>query len=77
MANYKKWTENELSFVRENHALMNDMELSAKLSQITGQNISTAMVRRQRRKLNIKKNRGRPKKNFGSTSIVEQPVVNS
>ena len=29
---------------------------------MTGQNITTAMVRRQRRKLNIKKNRGRPSK---------------
>lgn len=77
MANYKKWTESELSFVRENHALMNDMELSAKLSQITGQNISTAMVRRQRRKLNIKKSRGRPKKTFSNTTTVEQPLVNS
>lgn len=63
MANYKKWTDSELVFVRENHERMNDLELSAKLSQITGQNISTAMVRRQRRKLNIKKQRGRPAKN--------------
>lgn len=62
MANYKKWTDSELSFVKENHGLMNDLELSAKLSQMTGQNISTAMIRRQRRKLNIKKNRGRPRK---------------
>jgi hypothetical protein len=63
MANYKKWTESELGFVRENHNTMNDLELSAKLSQMTGQNISTAMIRRQRRKLNIKKQRGRPRKN--------------
>lgn len=62
MANYKKWTESELNFVKDNHATMNDLELSAKLSQMTGQNISTAMIRRQRRKLSIKKNRGRPKK---------------
>lgn len=62
MANYKKWTENELNFVRDNHTTMNDLELSTKLSQMTGQNISTAMIRRQRRKLSIKKNRGRPKK---------------
>jgi hypothetical protein len=62
MANYKKWTESELNFVRDNHTTMNDLELSAKLSQMTGQNISTAMIRRQRRKLSIKKSRGRPKK---------------
>jgi len=77
MANYKKWTESELSFVRENHNIMNDMELSSKLSQITGQNISTAMVRRQRRKLNIKKNRGRPKKNTSVAESVGQTLINS
>jgi len=77
MANYKKWTESELNFVRENHALMNDMELSSKLSQITGENISTAMVRRQRRKLNIKKSRGRPKKNFSRSSSVDSSLINS
>jgi hypothetical protein len=64
MANYKKWTNSELEFVKTNHANMNDLELSAKLSQMTGQNISTAMIRRQRRKLSIKKQRGRPKKNI-------------
>jgi hypothetical protein len=63
MANYKKWSNTELEFVRENYNTMNDLELSSKLSQITGQNISTAMIRRQRRKLNIKKQRGRPRKN--------------
>lgn len=69
MANYKKWTETELNFVRDNHASMNDLELSSKLSQITGQNISTAMIRRQRRKLNIKKQRGRPKKNVAAVAV--------
>jgi hypothetical protein len=63
MANYKKWSNTELEFVKENYNTMNDLELSTKLSQITGQNISTAMIRRQRRKLNIKKQRGRPRKN--------------
>lgn len=77
MANYKKWTESELNFVKENHTIMNDMELSSKLSQITGQNISTAMVRRQRRKLNIKKSRGRPKKNINVAESVGQSFVNS
>lgn len=71
MANYKKWTNSELEFVKENHANMNDLELSVKLSQMTGQNISTAMIRRQRRKLSIKKQRGRPKKN------INMPVLTS
>lgn len=77
MANYKKWTESELSFLRDNHNLMNDMELSAKLSQITGQNISTAMVRRQRRKLNIKKNRGRPRKTAHVVTTADPTLINN
>lgn len=76
MANYKKWSNTELEFVRDNYTTMNDLELSTKLSQITGQNISTAMIRRQRRKLNIKKNRGRPTKAKTVLSKSE-PVVES
>lgn len=70
MANYKKWTDAELNFVKDNYNTMNDLQLSSKLSQMTGQNISTAMIRRQRRKLNIKKNRGRPRKNNIPVSAV-------
>lgn len=63
MATYKKWLQTELDFIKANQELYNDEQLSAKLSQMTGQNITTAMVRRQRRKLSIKKKRGRPSKN--------------
>jgi hypothetical protein len=63
MANYKKWTNAELDFLSNNHALLNDGELANKLSQMSGENVTTAMVRRQRRKLSIKKQRGRPAKN--------------
>ena len=73
MANYKKWTESELNFVRDNHTTMNELELSSKLSQMTGQSISTAMIRRQRRKLSIKKSRGRPKK----VSIINSAPVSA
>ena len=62
MANYKKWTNTELDFIQNNHTLLCDEALAAKLSSMTNQNISTAMVRRQRRKLALKKSRGRPKK---------------
>lgn len=62
MANYKKWTNTELDFIQSNHELLCDEALASKLSSMTGQNISTAMVRRQRRKLALKKSRGRPKK---------------
>lgn len=63
MANYKKWTTTETEFIQNNHSSLCDEILATKLSQITGQNITTAMVRRQRRKLALKKPRGRPSKN--------------
>jgi hypothetical protein len=63
MANYKKWTNTEIDYIQNNHTLLCDEALASKLSQITGQNVTTAMVRRQRRKLSLKKERGRPKKN--------------
>lgn len=62
MANYKKWLQSELDFITNNQSLLNDESLAAKLSEMTGQNITKSMVRRQRRKLSIKKSRGRPKK---------------
>jgi len=62
MANYKKWTNSEIDYIQNNHTLLCDESLAVKLSQMTGQNITTAMVRRQRRKLSLKKNRGRPRK---------------
>lgn len=62
MRNYKKWTEAEIDFIMNNHHLFNDQMLSIKLTSMTGQEITTAMVRRQRRKLSLKKNRGRPRK---------------
>lgn len=62
MANYKKWLQNELDFISNNQELMNDETLAAKLSEMTGQNVTKSMIRRQRRKLQIKKSRGRPRK---------------
>ena len=73
MANYKKWTEAELKFINENQKLLSDDELAAKLSQITTQNITTSMIRRQRRKLGIKKAKGRRPK----IRIVESPEENN
>lgn len=62
MATYKKWTETEIDYIKNNHSTICDEELASKLSQITGQNVSTAMIRRQRRKLKLSKPRGRPSK---------------
>lgn len=61
MANYKKWQPGELEFIQNNHS-MSDEALATKLSEISGQPVTRSMVRRQRRKLSIKKARGRPKK---------------
>ena len=63
MATYKKWTNAETDFIVNNHKLLNDETLAQKLSEMTSQPVTTAMVRRQRRKLELKKERGRPRKN--------------
>jgi hypothetical protein len=62
MATYKKWSDVEINFVRDNISLLSDEQLASKLSGMTGENITYGMVRRQRRKLGIVKPRGRPKK---------------
>ena len=71
MANYKKWTTTELDYIQNNHTLLCDESLAASLSKMTGQNISTAMVRRQRRKLSLKKSRGRPKKTIQNNDSLQ------
>jgi hypothetical protein len=63
MATYKKWTSSELDFINSNQKLLSDDELASKLSQISSQTVTTAMVRRQRRKLGIQKAKGRRPKN--------------
>lgn len=62
MATYKKWSDAELGFVRDNISILSDAELASKLSSMTGESITTGMVRRQRRKMGIAKARGRRKK---------------
>lgn len=70
MATYKKWTDAEVQFIKDNIALSSDQELASKLSSMTGENITYGMVRRQRRKLGVEKKRGRRKKQ-GFVDIVE------
>lgn len=74
MASYKKWTEAEINFIRDNHETMPDEHIAAKLSQISSENITTTMIRRQRRKLKIKKERGRPPKIKKLEQKNEEPV---
>ena len=71
MATYKKWNGSEIDFIQNNHNKLCDEILAVKLSQMTGQNITTAMVRRQRRKLSLKKPRGRPSKRAKLQTVPE------
>lgn len=70
MANYKRWNDTELQYIRDNLGLFSDGELANKLSTMTGETVSCGMIRRQRRKLGIVKPRGRRKK------IVENNINN-
>lgn len=70
MGSYKKWSDAELQFIRDNLNSLADKDLANKLSGMTGENISQAMVRRQRRKLGVNKPRGRPRKNVSVSSVV-------
>lgn len=69
---YHKWTESELQYLRDHHLSLSDEEIAANLSKIVGGSITTAMIRRQRRKLTLKKSRGRRPKN----KITEATVTN-
>ena len=62
MGSYKKWSDAEAGFIKDNINLLSDEELANKLSSMTGENITYGMVRRQRRKLGVVKPRGRRKK---------------
>lgn len=70
MATYKKWTDAEVQFIKDNISLSSDQELASKLSSMTGENITYGMVRRQRRKLGVEKKRGRRKKQ-GFVDIID------
>lgn len=69
MANYKKWTEAEINFIRDHITNMNDTEMGLRLSSMTGETITSSMIRRQRRKLGVTKKRGRPKKTSTENNI--------
>lgn len=62
MANYKKWNEPELQFIKDNLNTFSDAELAVKLSEMTGESVTYGMIRRQRRKIGVSKPRGRRKK---------------
>jgi hypothetical protein len=72
---YKKWGDGERDFIQNNYTLLSDDELALRLSQMSNSPVSVAMVRRQRRKLMIKKDRGRPRKT-GSVVFNDGPSTN-
>jgi hypothetical protein len=70
MATYKKWSNTEIQFIKDNISSFSDLELAQKLSQMTGENISCSMIRRQRRKVGVVKQRGRRRKNSNLDSAL-------
>lgn len=59
---YKRWSPSELEFIKENSDTMTDNVIAIKLSNMTGEIITPRMINNQRRKMNIKRGRGRPKR---------------
>jgi hypothetical protein len=59
---YHKWTSQELEYLSNNHQNLTDSEMAKTLSGMVGVEITTAMIRRQRKKLSISKPKGRRKK---------------
>lgn len=73
---YKRWTQSELEFIN-NHKEMLDKDLAAKLTEMTGHEITTPMIRRQRRKFGFKKERGRPRKNVSLSAPSAPQIISS
>jgi len=67
---YKKWSSQELCFIAENCNKMKDKELAVLLSEKSDCKVTVDMLRRQRRKLQIRKKRGRPFK--GEETCLDQ-----
>jgi hypothetical protein len=67
---YRKWTNQDKEFIRDNVATMSDDELALRLSQITNTTVSVAMIRTQRRRLGIKKRQGRQAKTINVNTRV-------
>ena len=53
------WTENALEYIRLNAGLLKDELIASHLSRLMNRKISIHAVRKQRRKLGIKKKHGR------------------
>ena len=62
MRNYKKWSDAEKNFIRDNVGSFTDNEIAIKLANMTNEPVSISMIRSQRRKLGVVKSKGRPKR---------------
>tara|TARA_R110002074_G_scaffold339676_6_gene510168 strand:+ start:873 stop:1076 length:204 start_codon:yes stop_codon:yes gene_type:complete len=62
MANYKRWSNAEKDYIRNNCETYSDKEIAKKMGEIGGENITSDMIRQQRRKMQVIKKKGRPKK---------------
>lgn len=72
MKKYKRWTKEELDYIRENYQQHKDKELAKMLSEKFGADVTINMLRRQRRNMGTAKPRGRMKNetNIRSDSII-------
>ena len=62
MANYKRWSNAEKDFIRDNCGTQSDKEIAIRMGEISGEKITSDMIRQQRRKMRVIKKKGRPKK---------------
>jgi len=62
MANYKRWSSAEKNFIRDNCGTLSDKKIAAKMCEISGERITSDMIRQQRRKMQVIKKKGRPRK---------------
>ena len=62
MANYKRWSNAEKDFIRENCGTHSDKEIAKRMGEISGEKITSDMIRQQRRKMREIKKKGRPRK---------------
>ena len=69
---YKSWSQNEIDYIKHHSAGIPDKIVAEDLSRITGQSITSSMIRRQRRNLKIVKPKGRPKKETFSNPDSEE-----
>ncbi len=62
MANNKRWSNAEKEFIRDNCGTYSDKQIAVRMGEISGEKITSDMIRQQRRKMQVIKKKGRPKK---------------